>query len=81
MKHLIAVTFSVFTLLSGVTFANAGINDTQTEVEFKYPSDLTGFKYPSDLVGFKYPEEVGFKYPETTEFEYPLHIKSEFIYK
>lgn len=54
MKHLIAVTFTVFTFLSGVTFANAGIGDTQTEVEFKYPTDLVGFKYP-ETIEFEYP--------------------------
>lgn len=57
MKQLIAIAFTTATLLTGTSIANAGITETQAEIGFKYPADLTGFKYP-DEVRFQYPTNL-----------------------
>lgn len=58
MRTIIFTCFTAFTLLTGVTAASAGIGEMNTEI---------GFKYPTDLVEFKYPEFVEFEYPRTLD--------------
>ncbi len=63
MKNIIALTIAAMTLVSGVSLANAGTVDTQTEAGFVFYPDIdgeTGFVFYPDLDG-----ETGFVfYPE-----------------
>ena len=63
MKNIIALTIAAMTLVSGVSIANAGTVDTQSEAGFVFYPDIdgeAGFVFYPDLDG-----EHGFKfYPE-----------------
>ena len=63
MKNIIALTIAAMTLVSGVSIANAGTVETQSEAGFVFYPDIdgeAGFVFYPDLDG-----EHGFKfYPE-----------------